>query len=166
MIVLLKIKKDLIHTIRSILQVFPEGVIIRSVDSITQKTVIKFANDVANKFLDIKLNEMSINENFNVKLEDKTSPILNQFQSLSEFLYEQELKIDTNRFTSWETITEIKESSRKIEEVKEFIKNLNDENEKEENPEIYHIKSIKVRWENNDSYLHVFVNTTQVNFIQ
>ena len=51
MIVLLQTKKDLIHTIRSILQVFPEGVIIRSVDPVTKQTVIKFANDVASQFL-------------------------------------------------------------------------------------------------------------------
>ena len=26
----------------------------------------------------------------------------------------------------------------------------------------YNLKSVKVRWNNNDSYLHVFINTTQI----
>ena len=46
-ILLVKTNKDLIHTIRTILQIFPEGVIIRSLDPITKQTLITFANDVA-----------------------------------------------------------------------------------------------------------------------
>ena len=43
---LIKENKELIHTINSILQTFPEGVIIRSLDEISRKTLTKFANDV------------------------------------------------------------------------------------------------------------------------
>ena len=43
----LKENKDLIKTIKTILQIFPEGVIIRSLDPESLKILTKFANDVA-----------------------------------------------------------------------------------------------------------------------
>ena len=48
--VYMKENKDLIHTIRTILLLFPEGVIIRSIDPVTKETILKFANDAAKKF--------------------------------------------------------------------------------------------------------------------
>ena len=88
-IILLKINKDLIHTIRSILQVFPEGVIIQSIDPLTKQTVIKFANDVANQFL------KQVNDSVEVSSELKVipdSPAKNQKdQQLAEFLLGQVL---------------------------------------------------------------------------
>ena len=44
---MLKENKDLIKTIKTILQIFPEGVIIRSLDPESLKILTKFANDVA-----------------------------------------------------------------------------------------------------------------------
>ena len=66
MIILLKTKKDLIHTIRSILQVFPEGVIIRSVDPTSKRVIIRFANDVAEQFLENINNEPKLSDNFKI----------------------------------------------------------------------------------------------------
>ena len=43
---LIKEKKELVHTIKSILQVFPEGVNIRSLDPVSMNVVSMFANDV------------------------------------------------------------------------------------------------------------------------
>ena len=46
-LILLKTNKELIHTIKTVLQVFPEGVIIRSLDETSAKTITKFANEYA-----------------------------------------------------------------------------------------------------------------------
>ena len=82
---------------------------------------------------------------------------------LSEFLDEQEIKIDLNRFSSSSQLIEIRDWSERIEEVKEFIRNSREEIDNEDRSEYYNIKSIKVQWENLDSFMHVFINTTQVN---
>ena len=50
---LLKEKKALIHTIKTILQVFPEGVLIRSLDETTKKVLLEFANDEIKKFTNL-----------------------------------------------------------------------------------------------------------------
>jgi len=47
MLLLLKEKKDLIQTIRSILKLFPEGVIIQLKDDNIQKYITKYANKSA-----------------------------------------------------------------------------------------------------------------------
>ena len=47
----LKTNLSLIHTIKAILEVFPEGVLIRSLDSLTKQTVLKFANETIKRKL-------------------------------------------------------------------------------------------------------------------
>ena len=163
MIILLKTKKDLIHTIKSILQVFPEGVIIRSVDPITQKTVIKFANDVASKLLKQNKNGLEFSEDFRMTTGENLNASSINSKILSEFLDEQEIKIDLNRFSSSSQLIEIRDWSERIEEVKEFIRNSREEIDNEDRSEYYNIKSIKVQWDNLESFMHVFINTTQVN---
>ena len=162
MFILLKTNKELIHTIRSILQIFPEGVIIRSIDPVTNQTVIKFANDVANQFLN-KINE---NVEFIRDLKvSKLEPIhqnYQDFQYLESFLSHQELNININKFESSSQIVEIREWSQNIEEIKEFSRDTRSQNQIEALSEFFNIKSIRVEWENLDSYLHVFINTTQV----
>ena len=159
-IILLKTKKDLIHTIRSILQVFPEGVIIRSIDPVTKQTVIKFANDVASQFLKQVDDRAEVSDKLQV-IPD--SPVQNQKdQQLEEFLHEQELKIGTQKSDNLHQMIELRECKQKIEEIKEL--HLDSEIEEDENwkSEFYNIKSTNVQWENCSSFMHVFVNTTQV----
>ena len=159
-IILLKINKDLIHTIRSILQVFPEGVIIQSIDPLTKQTVIKFANDVANQFL------KQVNDSVEVSSELKVipdSPAKNQKdQQLAEFLLGQELKMDTQKLDNSNQMIELREYKQQIEEMKELSCDAKVEEDENEKSEFYNIKSIKVQWENCNSFMHVFVNTTQV----
>ena len=161
MIILLKTKKDLIHTIRSILQVFPEGVIIRSVDPVAKQTVIKFANDVASQFLGRQA-DSEISDELRVKLDSPDQS--HDDERLEEFLQEQELKIDTDQFAWGSQMVEIKECKRRIEEVKQYVRDIdNEQNESNDlNSKFYNIKSIKVQWDNNNSFMHVFINTTQV----
>ena len=162
MIVLLKTKKELIHTIRSILQVFPEGVIIRSVDPVTKQTVIKFANDVANQFLRQQDDKTEILDNLMVKKSCAKQNL--QEKLLEEFLKEQELKIYTEKFASTSQMVELGECKQQIEEVKQLVSDINREDLEDENAKLehYNIKSIKVQWDNWNAFMHVFVNTTQV----
>ena len=128
-IILLKTKKDLIHTIRSILQVFPEGVIIRSIDPVTKQTVIKFANDVASQFLKQVDDSAEVSDKLQV-IPD--SPVQNQKdQQLEEFLHEQELKIDTQKSDNLYQMIELRECKQKIKEIKEL--HLDSEIEEDEN---------------------------------
>ena len=93
-IILLKTNKDLIHTIQTILQVFPEGVIIRSLDETSKQTILKFANNIAKKVL---IDEDTEKEGIQLKVIDT-----NSFHSdrehenlidLDEFLSQQENSI-------------------------------------------------------------------------
>ena len=162
MIILLKTKRDLIHTIRSILQIFPEGVIIKSIDPVSKRTVIKFANDVAYRFLNKAGEGDEISDNLKVHLGENLQQNSDEKMSLSEFLLKQELQIDTNRFENSSEIIRLDDCSRRVEEIKEFIRNSKDEIKNKEKSEFYNIKSIKVQWDNLDSFMHVFINTTQV----
>ena len=63
MLHLIKDNKQLIHTIKTILQTFPEGVIIRSLDEVTKKTITKFANDVFQNTITKLLDESSNSHN-------------------------------------------------------------------------------------------------------
>ena len=162
MIILLKAKKDLIHTIRSILQIFPEGVIIRSIDPITRKIIIRFANDVANQFLQKINDEVILSDNLKVISEINSNQNNEMNKTLSDFINEQELKIDVNLFASSNQMAELKDISRQIEEIKEFAQNTDEESNGSTKSEFYSIKSIRVQWENWDSFMHVFINTTQV----
>ena len=50
-ILLVKTNKELTHTTRTILLFFPEGVVIRSQDSVSKNTITRFANDGAKNVL-------------------------------------------------------------------------------------------------------------------
>ena len=92
-LILLKSNRDLIHTIQRILQIFPEGVIIRSLDETSKQTILKFANYIASKDLDWEENQESkviVIDNQNLSKEDKFTPSI----SLNEFLDNQESKFE------------------------------------------------------------------------
>ena len=161
-IILLKTKRDLIHTIRRILQIFPEGVIIKSIDPVTKKTVIKFANDVANQFLNKIDDTFELKENLKVNPEWEIRQTINTGESLSNFLNEQELNIDAGQFSCSSQIVKLDNWFDKIKELRKFSRKIEDENEDYKKSEYYNIKSIKVQWDGLDSFMHVFINTTQV----
>ena len=162
MFILMKTNKELIHTIRRILQIFPEGVVIRSFDPITKQTVIKFANDVANQFLNNDNGNIEFTRDLRISQCEALGPNSNSFQSINDFMNQQELNINVDQFESWNQIVEIIEWSHQIEEIKEFSRSIRSQNQGEIISEFFSIKSIRVEWENLDSFLHVFINTTQV----
>ena len=160
---LLKNNNELIHTIQQILQVFPEGVIIRSLDERSMQTILKFSNNIANKDLieedlvggktkGIKIN---ILDHKNLNLDNDPHDLI----SLKEFLSSQEKKWELENLLYIEQMIWVEKSIESIWE--EFARNQNVQEVKEEI--LFSVKSIKVNWENNkESFMHVFINTTQV----
>ena len=90
---LFKTNKDLTHTIQTILQVFPEGVIIRSLDETSRQTILKFSNNIANKVL---VDQDKYNQGQSIMLKTITSNKLDvereseDYFDLEQFLKNQE----------------------------------------------------------------------------
>ena len=162
LIILNKTNKDLIHTIQTILQVFPEWVIIRSLDERTQQTIVKFANNLASRFL---IGDSSQENNFlqiteiNPQISQESVSERECFINLDEFLIKQELFIKDDMLNWAEQIIKIKQTMDQIQD--QFRRNEDFDRLKEDS--YFNVKSTKVNWSNDkDSYMHVFVNTTQV----
>ena len=158
MIVLLKSNNDLIHTIETILKVFPEGVMIRSVDEISRRTILKFANNIANR--DLVNYE---NKDINIKVFDNESfseeRKMQHSISLDMFLNRQESNLESSQNDWVDQLILIKKKICQLQEG--FVKIANIEEKKEEL--FFNVKTIKVsRDKNNQSFMHVFINTTQV----
>ena len=129
MIILVQTKKDLVHTIQTILQTFPEGVIIRSVDPATKEVITKFANDDAERF--VKKNEGSISISEDIQVNSMTNSIdlnenQNTFSSLDQFLQQQEQKIH-NFEVSLSKMIEINEDLKSAENRYDVIDNKDDD---------------------------------------
>ena len=74
-LLLIKEKRDLVHTIQTILRAFPEGVIIRSLDQTSKSVISKFSNDVYDDQIRKEEQEVIIlrkdeDEEQNITLED------------------------------------------------------------------------------------------------
>lgn len=90
---LIQQNKDLIQTIRRILQVFPEGVLIRSLDPTTKQIILKFANDCAKQFSWENITEQPDNS-ATINLINPNSETTEVIETtISEFLSEQEKRI-------------------------------------------------------------------------
>ena len=168
--VYMKINKDLIHTIRTILLLFPEGVIIRSIDPVTKETILKFANDAAKKFnlekhdnsSDNNIEVTIINNNSSKNIFDINKSKMTQSETvlkLDEFLKTQEEKLIEQREASWiDQMIEIKSETLNITNIDESSLN-----EPILYPLYFNVKSIKVNWDRNkDSFMHSFIDTSQV----
>ena len=160
MIILLNTNKDLIHTIQTILQIFPEGVIIRSLDDKSMQTIMKFANNIANKELIRENNEERDHIDTRLKIvnSDQFRNKENMSIMLNDFLSQQEFKIQNDESACLEQMIKIRE---RINQLEEDYKNNRDNRSYIDN--FYNVKTIKVCWNNNEnSFMHVFINTTQV----
>ena len=146
--------QELIKTIKRILEVFPEGIIIQSFDKETKWLVIKFTNDAAKEIInyddpwekpidDAKLNYvLKYDENVKELDELDQSNIKSIGLTLSEFLQFQREAVNTTQ----------KEKSCAVE-LWESCKNSKNK--------YYSVKTLRVKWENNsNSYIHVFNNMT------
>ena len=90
-VLLIKTNKELIYTIRTILQNFPEGVVIRSIDPVLNRTIMAYANDVAKDI--INQNELSEDNLKDVKVNviESMESHASNLCSLKDFLQKQEL---------------------------------------------------------------------------
>ena len=163
--------QDLIKTIKRILEVFPEAIIIQSFDKDTSKLVLQFTNQAAKKEV-IDYPDSSgkpIDEqhlNYVIKtyddVKDKTHSEFNDDQSesysLTELLHIHAYSVQTN---GAESILNTVLSS-----VEFCSKNYTSQSEiEEENSKrrFFNVKTLCVKWDNNEnSFIHVFINTTAV----
>jgi len=163
-LLLIKENKELVSIIKTILQVFPEGVVIRSLDPESKKTLLKFSNSVfQNKFCDDELLENQNPEMMSVTIltpDQENGEVDEQTMMLSKFLDMQEASIinyEEDELSVDEQIIEIKQRVQNLGGYNHLFQSDS------ENVQCFKVKSIKVNWEmNKDSYLHVFVNTTEV----
>ena len=160
MLILLKSNRDLVHTIQTILKIFPEGVIIRSIDPISQKIITQYANDNSLKFIMKENEKLNISEHIEVKVQNERNNHYEYFH-LDDFINLQESK--SERSDSWiNQMIEIKDNLESSEENKDLDPNNHNDNNQNNFNLFYSIKTIKVNWKNRDSFMHVFVNTTQI----
>ena len=124
------------------------------------QTIMKFSNNIANKELIRENNEerdyidtrLKIVNSDNFRKEDNMSIMLN------DFLSQQEFKIQKDEYACLEQMIKIR---KRINQLEEDYKNNLDNRSYTDN--FYNVKTIKVCWNNNaNSFMHVFINTTQV----
>ena len=172
-ILLIKANRDLTHTIKAILKVFPEGVLIRSLDETAKKVVNAYTNNAAESIFDQDLHKMSIKEiEINSKKVGKFAEeeINSKMLNMEEFLKQQELKLDNSQDCTivWQQLIELKYYCENFEEFKqpkrEESKQENIQHLDEQKVDLYYsVKTIKVNWiDNKHSYLHVFIDTTKI----
>ena len=163
LIVMVKTNKDLIHTIQTILQVFPEGVIIRSLDETSKQTVLRFANNIAKKDLAPEVGQGEQLVDLKIKVVDSHNLSLDNDSHrsiyLNDLLSKQEKIIG---FEGEDWIEQMIKVRKTVDQIQDnFRRNFESEDEKEDM--YFNVKSIKVSWDNNiESFMHVFVNTTEV----
>ena len=161
---LIQENKKLTHTIKTILQTFPEGVIIRSPDEISKSIKTKFTNDFIHKTFNIDpvLNNKEASDIIVWIVHEKensNSMESEDFQFLDEFLSNQEWKWEQKQFENFASVDNIIE----IRKQDSDNENCKLDHDQEINHQIFNVKTIQVWWENNStSYMHVFINTTEV----
>ena len=155
-LLILKENKELIKTIQTILQVFPEGVMIRSFDQKTKEIILKFANDIARKLIWDNQEDYQ-NNDIKITLIDSNMDTSESVESTMKNFLENQENMLLNGVNREQVILE------QLVEVKSRI------NDAEANPDIsdfklwYTVKSIVVNWENNkSSIMHVFIDTSEV----
>ena len=152
MLLLLKENRDLIATIRKILQVFPEGVIIQELDEKSQKYITKYANSSIRKEI---LNMGSTGSHLHlsdssIKVKSLDGPKFTM--NISDFLEMQSSKLEGQ-----EENKSIQSMVTLVEPGLELTRII----EAEEDHKYYNIKSMKVNWDKTaEAYMHIFIDTT------
>ena len=159
--------EELVRTIKHILQVFPEAVLIQTYDDKTKKFVIKFANDAAKRDI---LNYNSALRNSHHSFDFLDQPVADQ--NLNYIFTEVENWDKSNSNLQLPSPTESIHLSELLETHVDAIMNGEDEvvtsvqmthlNPSVE-PKHFNAKTVKVKWEScQQSFIHVFVSTTYV----
>lgn len=157
MLHLIKENKELIETIRKILQMFPEGVIIQNYDLKTNKYLVKYANWAAKSQIFKNIDEereIGIDDNFMSKVK-----ILNE---------ENAYKMDIQSFLRMQSdkIKDLEDNHKSISEMVALYEpsfNTNHQDDGELDLKYYNVKTMKVAWEKDtNSCMHIFIDTTYV----
>jgi len=153
--------KQLIKTIKHILEVFPEGIIIQTPKRGTENDEINFTNEIAKKSLlteqdservpvDHELGRL-FRDSADYQSQDmEENPngeqIENRLKTLDELL-----QIQKDKFIEFEA-----DVSSRVD----MLKSIEDDQEVEEVTS-FDVKTIKISWDNSDNaFMHIFVNTT------
>jgi hypothetical protein len=146
----------LIKEMKKLLQVFPHGVLI------TQQ---KRENDYfyANKEFEQniyqikqKLKEL---DKVQVQIEPNLDEFDNNLHNLSDFILKQQDKI-----FGVNSVVEIDLKILQIERRRHrrFIEEEKEQNNKENSERSFHVKSLEIEWEGKSSFMHVFIETTNI----
>ena len=164
---------------KNILEVFPEGVIIESIDPKTRKNIVNFVNyaakmelfendvifqklDTAAKEVKIKNFKVNSTQNFGEdELRLENSPDLT-LQKLLDCHKKYVMKYSKDIESEIEIPSQLK-SLRKSTDIKHKLDSFSEDHDSTESGDFYRVKTIKVAWESSkNSYMHVFMNLTHV----
>ena len=153
--------QELIKTIKKILEVFPEGIIIQSFDKVSNKLILQFSNEAASK-------EILNYENLLGKPidEDKLNIVLKTSDNIkwTNWIWQKEdlESYSLPEFLQFHTYSAQVIESEVWSSVEVCSKEYNEETDSLKS-QFYNVKTLWTRWKNNDnSFIHVFVNTTAV----
>ena len=156
--------QDLIKTIKKILEGFPEGIIIQSVDQKSDRLVLKFINDDAkNEIIQYEdPTDRSIDdESLNYELKSSNNCNHQENGDVNDERYECN---SLSKLLLFHTKS-IQASGGEISSSVELwsSKDQKDQNDESACRRFYNIKTLWVQWDgNNNSFIHVFINTTAV----
>jgi len=153
--------KQLIKTIKHILEVFPEGIIIQTPKCYTKNYEIKFTNEIAKKNLLIQPNPERVPVDHELgrffrdstdyqSQNDEENPNGEQIEDRPKTLNEL-LQIQKDKYIEFEA---------DVSSHVDLLKNIDGDQEVEEVTS-FDVKTIKISWDNSENaFMHIFVNTT------
>ena len=155
-ILIIKKNQELTNTIKNILKIFPEGILIQSIDENTKETILKFANDTA------KADIINYEDPIGLPiLDEKLEYILKEVDDYKE----TENFVDQGHEINRMTLSELLSKHLYFIEIHENVVTSNIEliSTVNSNPQskYFNVKSMRVKWGScKTSYIHMFVNTT------
>ena len=162
-LMLIHSNQELTKTIKKILQIFPEGILIQILDENSGKLIVQFVNDTVTKeIIDYKdpwgkpINDEKLNLEFKMSnnISSNINNELNSITKLSSLLKSHVEKIQVNEVEA-------------ISSFELWSGNWDEEGDECSKCKHYNVKTIQLKWgANKHSFIHVFVNTTAVKQIE
>ena len=159
--------QELVKAIKKILQIFPEGILIQTLDKNSRKLIIQFVNDTATKEIVKYSNAWGkpiIEENLKYELKTVYS------SSNKENTFEEN---EANDITNLSALLESHVEKTQLNEtevassIEIWSDCINEMIEKCTYCKHYNVKTMQLKWGTNRySFIHVFINTTAVKQIE
>ena len=157
-ILIIQKNQELVNTIKNILKIFPEGIIIESIDEESKKSLVQFVNDAA-------VNDIINYENPIGKpiIDERLDYFLKEVSDYKE----SECFIDQGHVETRMTLSELLQKHLNRVKYGENIisSNIEINQMSSTNPQnkFFNVKSMKVKWGSfKNSFIHMFVNTTYI----